>query len=121
MRSIFVDRGIVEAFELPLGCFGHGQQESKYRGRFGSFSRRADPEGQGETWKTPLPGLGPEDVSLTAGNGFLKIDLKTDDEETFTTSLPERVDTDRITAKVDKGILTLSLPYRDESRVIPVS
>ncbi len=80
-----------------------------------------------------LPGLNPEDVEVTVEQGVLNIrgERKFEEasegetyhrverhygvfERTFT--LPNSIDTDRIEAKFENGVMVLTLPKREESK-----
>jgi HSP20 family protein len=82
-----------------------------------------------------IPGVNPDDVNVTVENGVLtvsgekKFEKKTGDEKKGPYSverrygrfersiaLPQSVDTDKVTAQYENGVLTLELPKSAESR-----
>lgn len=80
-----------------------------------------------------LPGIAEDDVEVTLANGVLTIsgEKKTEEEKkernyymaerafgSFSRSvrLPETVDSEAITARFDKGVLTVSMPKVEEAR-----
>jgi Molecular chaperone (small heat shock protein) len=85
------------------------------------------------------PGMEKEDFRIEVTNGYLTIssemksESKTEDKkrrytkqefcyESFSRSfsLPSSADTDKIAAKYDKGILTISIPKKEEAKPKPV-
>lgn len=82
--------------------------------------------------RAPLPGLSSEDLSVEVENGTLKLSAKrsTSAPEGYTTVRRERgdlsfersvrlgpkVDTDAIEAKLEHGVLTITMPKRAEQK-----
>jgi HSP20 family protein len=75
--------------------------------------------------RAELPGLAREDISIELVNGYLSLSGNrkvTDDDgkvvETFSLSrsiaLPEAVQSDKVSATYENGVLTVTLPKRDE-------
>lgn len=86
---------------------------------------------EGYTVKASLPGVKPEDINITFNNGALTIQAETHAEEEKTSehfllrerrygsyarsiSLPGLVDSSKIDASFDNGILSLRLPKAEE-------
>ena len=64
----------------------------------------------GYTVEIPVAGYRPEDINITLENGVLQVSGKTE-KRSFTRSfvLPDEIDADNIDAKVENGLLTLTL------------
>jgi len=60
--------------------------------------------------EVPVAGFRPEDISVTLENGVLQVSGKAE-KRSFTRSfvLPDEIDADNIEAKVENGLLTLTL------------
>jgi HSP20 family molecular chaperone IbpA len=67
--------------------------------------------------EVPVPGYKPDHIEVTFKDGLLSIDGK-NERRTFSRSftVPDDVDTDRISARVADGMLILSLERRPETR-----
>lgn len=77
--------------------------------------------------RAELPGLAREDINLEIVDGYLSLNATrkvTDDDgkvtETFSLSrsiaLPEAVQTDKVSAAYENGVLTVTLPKREEAK-----
>jgi len=73
------------------------------------------------------PGFKKDDISISIQNGAVIIKGKRDSkekwlEEEFEKSfkLPEKIKENKISAKLENGILTVTLPYAEESKPIAV-
>ena len=66
----------------------------------------------GYTVEVAVPGFRPEELDITVENDILTIAGKTE-KRSFTRSLvlPEEIDTENINAKVEHGLLTLTLAF----------
>ncbi len=75
--------------------------------------------------RAELPGLAREDISIEVVNGYLSINgtrKVTDDDGKVTESfslnrsiaIPETVQTDKVSAAYENGVLTVTLPKREE-------
>ena len=75
--------------------------------------------------RAELPGLAREDISIEVVNGYLSINgtrKVTDDDGKVTESfslnrsiaMPETVQTDKVSAAYENGVLTVTLPKREE-------
>lgn len=83
-------------------------------------------EDKGNTYvRAELPGLAREDISIEVVNGYLSINgtrKVTDDDGKVTESfslnrsiaMPETVQTDKVSAAYENGVLTVTLPKREE-------
>ena len=68
-----------------------------------------------------LPGYGKDDVAIILQNGIIVLEGKiTDREFRYKFSLPKGADIENITAKCDKGILTLEIPLKEEEQAIKI-
>lgn len=90
--------------------------------------------------KAPVPGIPPEEVSVTYENGVLRIQARHEETEKekkqkgavyrqqmvrafdYTTTLPRPVDTNKISAEVSDGIVTVTAPISEaaQPKKIPV-
>jgi HSP20 family protein len=69
----------------------------------------------GATIKLKVPGFNKKSIDISVDSETLTIEGKTDDDSfTKRFSIDNRYDFDSIDAKVVDGLLTLSLPYKDE-------
>ena len=77
--------------------------------------------------RAELPGLAREDINIEMVNGYLSLNgtrKVTDDDgkvtETFSLNrsiaIPEAVQADKVTAAYENGILTVTLPKREEAK-----
>jgi len=71
--------------------------------------------------RAELPGVTRENVNLEYIDGYLTLTATRKDGEQATTltrsvSLPENVQTDKITAALEHGILTVTLPKQDQAK-----
>ena len=64
----------------------------------------------GYTVEVPVPGFKPDDIDITLENDTLTVSGKSE-KRSFTRSLllPEEIDSEKIAAKVEHGLLTLNL------------
>ncbi|MBC5801349.1 MAG: Hsp20/alpha crystallin family protein [Candidatus Eremiobacteraeota bacterium] len=67
--------------------------------------------------EVPVPGYKPDQIDVTFKDGVLSVNGKTD-RRTFSRSftVPEDVDTERISARVENGMLLLELERRPETQ-----
>jgi HSP20 family protein len=81
---------------------------------YGIDVRRTD---NGYEIDVPMAGFRPEDVSITSENGVVTIEGR-NERRRFTRSvaLPEEVDEERIDARVEHGMLTLTLPFTPKAQ-----
>ena len=69
----------------------------------------------GATIKLKVPGFNKKSIDISVDSETLTIEGKTDDDSfTKRYSVDNKFDFDSIDAKVSDGLLTLSLPYKDE-------
>jgi len=69
----------------------------------------------GATIKLKVPGFNKKSIDISVDSETLTIEGKTDDDSfTKRYSVDNKFDFDSIDAKVADGLLTLSLPYKDE-------
>ena len=69
----------------------------------------------GATIKLKVPGFNKKSIDISVDSETLTIEGKTDDDSfTKRFSVDNKFDFDSIDAKVADGLLTLSLPYKDE-------
>jgi len=69
----------------------------------------------GATIKLKVPGFNKKSIDVSVDSETLTIEGKTDDDSfTKRFSIDNKFDFDSIDAKVADGLLTLSLPYKDE-------
>ena len=69
----------------------------------------------GATIKLKVPGFNKKSIDISVDSETLTIEGKTDDDSfTKRFSIDNKFDFDSIDAKVADGLLTLSLPYKDE-------
>ena len=69
----------------------------------------------GATLKLKVPGFNKKSIDISVDSETLTIEGKTDDDSfTKRFSVDNKFDFDSIDAKVSDGLLTLSLPYKDE-------
>ena len=69
----------------------------------------------GATIKLKVPGFNKKSIDISVDSETLTIEGKTDDDSfTKRYSVDNKFDFDSIDAKVVDGLLTLSLPYKDE-------
>ena len=69
----------------------------------------------GATIKLKVPGFNKKSIDISVDSEILIIEGKTDDDSfTKRYSIDNKFDFDSIDAKVVDGLLTLSLPYKDE-------
>jgi len=69
----------------------------------------------GATIKLKVPGFNKKSIDVSVDSETLTIEGKTDDDSfTKRFSIDNKFDFDSIDAKVVDGLLTLSLPYKDE-------
>ena len=69
----------------------------------------------GATLKLKVPGFNKKSIDVSVDSETLTIEGKTDDDSfTKRFSIDNKFDFDSIDAKVADGLLTLSLPYKDE-------
>ena len=69
----------------------------------------------GATIKLKVPGFNKKSIDISVDSETLTIEGKTDDDSfTKRYSVDNKFDFDSIDAKVIDGLLTLSLPYKDE-------
>ena len=69
----------------------------------------------GATLKLNVPGFNKKSIDISVDSETLTIEGKTDDDSfTKRYSVDNKFDFDSIDAKVSDGLLTLSLPYKDE-------
>lgn len=133
-----IDRLFDNVFAAPFGW--HMFDLDPFR-RFGSLPSLGDITPHTDVSETPeaieitaeLPGLEEKDVEVTLTGGVLTVkgDKRTEREDkgadyhlserrygSFhrTFRLPETVDADRIVARVDKGVLTVTLPKTPEPK-----
>ena len=102
--------------ELLEGFFGNGSG-------FVAEPRRERIEEKEDSWilEISLPGFKKEDVEVKVENGILEIHGKTTrwdkvDYNRFYT-LPDEIDQDKISAKMEDGILEITLPkYKEEEK-----
>jgi len=73
----------------------------------------------GATIKLKVPGFNKKSIDVSVDSETLTIEGKTDDDSfTKRFSIDNKFDFDSIDAKVADGLLTLSLPYKDEIKPI---
>jgi len=65
----------------------------------------------------PVAGFTPEQIEITAEDGVLTVSAKSE-KRSFRRSfvLPEEIDTDSIDAKIENGLLTLTLPLHPKAQ-----
>ena len=69
----------------------------------------------GATIKLKVPGFNKKSIDISVDSETLTIEGKTEDDDfTKRYSVDNKFDFDSIDAKVTDGLLTLSLPYKDE-------
>ena len=69
----------------------------------------------GATIKLKVPGFNKKSIDISVDSETLTIEGKTDDDSFIKRfSVDNKFDFDSIDAKVSDGLLTLSLPYKDE-------
>ena len=69
----------------------------------------------GATIKLKVPGFNKKSIDISVDSEHLTIEGKTDDDSfTKRYSIDSKFDFDSIDAKVDDGLLTLTLPYKAE-------
>ena len=83
-----------------------------------SFNRKVSDvshDDDGATIKLNVPGFNKKSIDISVDSEHLTIEGKTDDDSfTKRYSIDNKFDFDSIDAKVVDGLLTLSLPYKDE-------
>ena len=70
---------------------------------------------------TELPGFKKEDVKISTENNILKITAKRNrlikqEEYEKSYSLEDSIDIEKITAKLEDGILTIKLPFKEKAK-----
>ena len=69
----------------------------------------------GATIKMKVPGFNKKSIDISVDSDYLVIEGKTDDDSfTKRYSIDNKFDFDSIDAKVNDGLLTLTLPYKAE-------
>jgi HSP20 family protein len=81
---------------------------------YGTDVRRTE---NGWSIEVPVPGYAPEQIEVTAEDRVLTVNAK-NDRRSFQRSflIPEDVDTDAIEAKVENGLLTLTLALHPKAQ-----
>jgi len=98
-----------------------------------SFKFRTIGSGSNKVIKVDIPGCGSEDVNISVSRatldssqreepcGFLSISIEGKNYGKKIIPLDPNTDIEKISAAVEKGILTISIPDKNVSRSIPVS
>lgn len=83
------------------------------------------------TLRTTLPGFSKDEVNISVDEGILKITAKHADKkdkdnwlkEEYSNSyyLPDKINVEKISANLENGILTITLPYNEKSKPQSIS
>ncbi len=92
-----------------------------FRGLVGNLSQgpsfEVERNDEGYQLELPVPGFSPEQIEATVNDGILNVVGKNDRRNfTRTISLPDEIDSDRIEAHVEHGMLTLKLPLHPKAQ-----
>lgn len=80
-----------------------------------SFSRSESWEKteKGYNLSMEIPGFGKEDVSLKVKNSILHINIS--ENRNYSYKLSDKYDLNKISANVDKGVLNIEIPFKQEA------
>jgi HSP20 family protein len=92
-----------------------------FRGLSGGFTRFAaydvSRDERGYTIELPVAGFAPEQIDVTLEDHVLSVVGKTEHRSfTRTLSMPDDIDVEGIEAKVEHGLLTLTLPFHPKAQ-----
>jgi HSP20 family protein len=112
---------LVTRGSAPAGNWGSLFGFDPFRNAFPNWSQMSGLEIQrgenGYTVEIPVAGFKPEEVGVTLEDGVITI-AGTSERRKFTRSLlvPEEIDGDRVEARVEHGLLTLTLPLHPKAQ-----
>ncbi len=116
-------------FEVAFPALGSLPRDGFLGRGYGEFPVDLYQEKDAYVVRAELPGFRKEDLNVEVADGILtitghqKLETKSGQKDATTTqerrvsrslSLPEHLDTDKIAARYENGVLTLTLPKREE-------